>query len=48
MNVLIFVNYRGKQYSWDKLTEHEKKEITGKLNQQTADCLGYKKEVVKK
>ena len=47
MNVLIFVNYQGNQYEWDNLTEQEKKEMTKKLNQQTADQLGYEKEIIK-
>ena len=47
MNVLIFVNYQGNQYEWDNLTDEEKKEMTEKLNQQTADQLGYEKEIIK-
>ena len=47
MNVLIFVNYQGNQYEWDNLTNEEKKEMTEKLNQQTADQLGYEKEIIK-
>ena len=47
MNVLIFVNYQGNQYEWDNLTEQEKKKMTEKLNQQTADQLGYEKEIIK-
>lgn len=46
MNVLIFVNYQGNQYEWDNLTDEEKKEMTEKLNQQTADQLGYEKEII--
>ena len=47
MNVLIFVNYQGNQYEWDNLTVQENKEMTKKLNQQTADQLGYEKEIIK-
>lgn len=47
LNVLIFVNYQGNQYEWDNLTEQEKKKMTEKLNQQTADQLGYEKEIIK-
>ncbi len=47
MKVLIFVNYQGNQYEWDNLTNEEKKEMTKKLNQQTADQLGYEKEIIK-
>ena len=47
MKVLIFVNYQGNQYEWDNLTNEEKKEMTEKLNQQTADQLGYEKEIIK-
>lgn len=47
MKVLIFVNYQGNQYEWDNLTEQEKKKMTEKLNQQTADQLGYEKEIIK-
>ena len=48
MKVLIFVNYQENQYEWDNLTEQEKKKMTKKLNQQTADQLGYEKEIIKK
>ncbi len=47
MKVLIFVNYQENQYEWDNLTEQEKKKMTEKLNQQTADQLGYEKEIIK-
>ena len=35
MDVLIYVNYQGKEYCWDEFTE--------KLNKQTANQLGYVK-----
>ena len=41
MKVVVFVNYQGKQYQWDNLTNEEKKKMTEKLNRQTADQLGY-------
>jgi hypothetical protein len=47
LKVLIFVNYQGNQYEWDNLTDEEKKKMTEKLNQQTADQLGYEKEIIK-
>lgn len=42
MKVLIYVNYQGKEYCWDDLTEEQKQEFRKKLNKQTADALGYK------
>lgn len=42
MNVVIYVNYQGKEYRWDDLTKNQKNEFTEKLNKQTADQLGYK------
>lgn len=41
MNVLIFINYQDKEYSWNELTKEQQKEIKNKLNKQTADKLGY-------
>ena len=43
MDVLIYVNYQGKEYCWDDLSKSQQKEFTEKLNQQTANQLGYVK-----
>lgn len=42
MKVLIYINYQGKEYFWDDLLEKQKKEFRTKLNNQTANVLGYK------
>ena len=43
MDVLIYVSYQGKEYCWDDLSKSQQKEFTEKLNQQTANQLGYVK-----
>lgn len=43
MKVVIYVNHKGQTYNWDDLTKSQQKEFTEKLNQQTADQLGYVK-----
>ncbi len=44
MEVLIYVNYQGKEYCWDDLTEEQKEKLREKLNKQTAEQLGLRKE----
>lgn len=43
MKVIIMINDKGKVTNWEELSEDEQKEVTSKLNSQTAKALGYKK-----
>lgn len=44
MKVLIYVDYQGKEYCWDNLTEEQKEKLREELNKQTAEQLGLRKE----
>lgn len=41
MEVLIYVNFQGKEYCWNDLTEEQKQKFREKLNEQTANQLGF-------
>lgn len=41
MKVISIIKYQGQEYRWDDLSKEKQDEIRAKLNQQTADRLGY-------
>lgn len=41
MKVYVLIHSGGKEFNWDELSDDKKEEFRKRLNEQTAEALGY-------